>query len=510
MRRAWTVGIFALLLAGAGACGGDGRPAECEAIVEACHDIDPGSGPIHECHEFAEDEATTKEQCVAMSQECLATCTPLANTLFVGHEGQLVSYDIATGEERAGAVQSVTGPVDMQALEDGTIMVNLTGRNEILAVDPRTMLEVARIPSSGLDGVRPVHSYITDIHQAHQYWVAMNDGTDNMGNTAAFVDITPASQTRFQIRGEMALGHGHHKAAFSSTQARVVISNIGDCENVMSVYDYTDVTAIQTLATLTAADAGWTAADPGAGMFDPMFCDPTYARGVPPAPHGCATSTVSGKAYCNITSSGDMVVVDLDADPPTFTLLPTGGSGGGKTAAHPGGRYVYSVQESPRGICQIGQLAVVDAMTDTVVAEVPLGYTGPACTDDLTGTAAETANPDHLNFSADGLTMFVGIAGGFEVADARIDQLVVVDLTDPANPVQAPSIGVGVETGHSFQTLSGDGGHLFVVDSIDNTVTEVDVATRTAARTLTVAAMPRCAATYGDTEGPSHQTGPTQ
>src|SRR4051812_22157371 len=44
---------------------------------------------------------------------------PLAQTLFVAHEGSLVSYDIKTGKERPGAVQQVTTPTDMQALADG-------------------------------------------------------------------------------------------------------------------------------------------------------------------------------------------------------------------------------------------------------------------------------------------------------------------------------------------------------------------------------------------------------
>lgn len=430
----------------------------------------------------------------------------LENTLFVAHEGSLVSYDIATGEERPGTVTNVTGPVDMQALDDGTIMVNLSGRNEVLAINPVDMLEIARIPS-GMDAVRPVHSYVSPARGGKTYWVALNDGSMGTGNSAAFIDITPDSPTRFQRVGEIAAGVGHHKAAFSSTLERIVVSNIGDCDDVLTVYDYSNIAGIQPLATLTGAQAGFDAPDPGAGGFDPRFCDPTYQRGVPPSPHGCATSSVSGKAYCNITSSGDIAVVDIDASPPTFTLIPTAGQGGGKTAVHPGGRYVYSLQEEPRGGCDIGQLVVIDAMTDTVVTELVLGYTGPACADDLTGTAAETANPDHLTFGPNG-TLFVGVAGGFMVADARVDQHVVVDVSDPANPVQLDSIQMGMSTGHSADALSGDSSRLFCVDAVDNTITEVDVFTRAVVRTLTVGAMPKVVATYGTDEGPSEQTGP--
>jgi hypothetical protein len=53
------------------ACGDDS--SECEEIVEACHASDPGSGPIHECHENAE-EKWSKSECATNRQMCLAVC----------------------------------------------------------------------------------------------------------------------------------------------------------------------------------------------------------------------------------------------------------------------------------------------------------------------------------------------------------------------------------------------------------------------------------------------------
>ncbi len=44
----------------------------CERIAEACHEKDPGSGPVHECHEFS--EGTTDEKCAEKEDDCLATC----------------------------------------------------------------------------------------------------------------------------------------------------------------------------------------------------------------------------------------------------------------------------------------------------------------------------------------------------------------------------------------------------------------------------------------------------
>jgi hypothetical protein len=60
-------------LALAGGCGSDDSKAACEAIIEACHPVDPGSGPIHECHENAESK-WSNDQCTSMSAGCLAMC----------------------------------------------------------------------------------------------------------------------------------------------------------------------------------------------------------------------------------------------------------------------------------------------------------------------------------------------------------------------------------------------------------------------------------------------------
>ncbi len=112
-------------------------------------------------------------------------------------------------------------------------------------------------------------------------------------------------------------------------------------------------------------------------------------------------------------------------------------------------------------------------------------------------------------FAEGGNTLLVPTSGGFDVADARVDQLLVVDTSDPAAPVQLESIQVGVHTSHSAGALSGDGSTLFVVNAIDGTVSQVDIATREAT-TLEVGADPRVLATFGDQEGPSHQTGPVE
>lgn len=437
----------------------------------------------------------------------------LAQALFVGHEGTLNSYDIATGQERPGAVQNVAGPTDLQALADGTVMVNLTGRNEILAVDGRTLLESVRLPSSTLGGTRPVHSYISPERNGKRYWLSLNDGMGSVATTSSvrLVSLTPGS-TYLQPAGEVGLGIGHHKASFSATTERVVISNISDCSNVITVFDYSNPNSIMPLRTISAQELGWD------GSSRDKTCDPTYASGAPVSPHGCATSKLSGRAYCNLTSSGGIASIDVDATPPTFKVIPTGGAGAGYTKAHTSGRYIFSLQDSPRegdpahpgAKCQIGQLVVVDAMNDTIVKELPLLYKGPGCQDSLMGTDEETTEPSHMLLTADGKTLFVTAAGGYMVAAARVRQHLVVDVSDPRNPVQKPSIPVGTSNGYHGDALSGDGKFLFVANQVDGTVTQIDTATLSVTRTLTVKAKPSVLCTFGSTEGPGEQTGPIE
>lgn len=87
MRHAalFTSMLFVIIATALGACGPGatatdagghdaGSKPTCTQIFEACHPVDTGSGPAHECHEFAEAEATTEAQCQMRRTECLSAC----------------------------------------------------------------------------------------------------------------------------------------------------------------------------------------------------------------------------------------------------------------------------------------------------------------------------------------------------------------------------------------------------------------------------------------------------
>lgn len=438
----------------------------------------------------------------------------LAQAVFVVHDGVVSSWDIATGNERAGTVTNVPSPTDPTALSDGTILVNSSGAHVVVAIDGRTMLEKTRIPSSGTTGRRPVHAYLSPDRGGKQLYMALNDGQGGVANTntALFIHAKPGATNFLTVAGEVQVGLGHHKAAFSNTTDRVVITNIGDCSNVASVYDYSNPASITSLATFNAHQLGWD------GGSRATTCDPTFANGAPPAPHGCATSKLTGKVFCNLTANGTIIAIDVDRSPPDIKTIATSGSGSGYTAASLDGRYIYTLQESPRegepgaGPCQIGQLVAIDAMTEAVVREVPLFYDGAGCTRVLAGTDEGQAEPGHILVSSNGRTLYIGTAGAFGQTAARVRRELVVDITSPAQPVQQASITVGSSTGHHGDTLSGDGRHLFVAnnapDGGGNTVTQIDTATNQVVRTITAKTAPAAVTTFGTAEGPGYQTGP--
>jgi hypothetical protein len=53
-------------------------PLSCQDIVDACHEVDPGYGPMHDCHETAHD-VSTAEACDPVRDECVALCHAAAD-----------------------------------------------------------------------------------------------------------------------------------------------------------------------------------------------------------------------------------------------------------------------------------------------------------------------------------------------------------------------------------------------------------------------------------------------
>ena len=310
----------------------------------------------------------------------------------------------------------------------------------------------------------------------------------------------------------MRLGIGHHKVGFSTKRPRLAVSNIADCLDVVSVYDYEDPSDIKRIKTFSDADLGYDRSTPL------KTCDETGKAGVMLSPHGTGTSAATGRVYHFLTGTGQIAMFDVDAAVPTVKLLQTAGSGGASVKDLPGGRFMVVPQRGPRevyqrgdgSLCQVGQLAVVDAVAEKVAAQLPVFYGEPTCRTSIAGKPYERAALQYAMPSPDGKTVFVEIGTLYGppniIAESRF--VAVFDLSDPYRPIQLPSIPVGAGNDTREHALTGDGKQLLVTNSLDNSVSVIDVGSRQVVRTIPTVNKPFRVVTFSGQTGPSKPTGP--
>jgi YVTN family beta-propeller protein len=437
----------------------------------------------------------------------------------VSGRDQLVLHDLATGAELA-RFDAAGGSSDLLTLGSGVALSNHTAANEVLIIDLKRRSEIGRVPSSSLGGIRPVHMYLTPAVRGREYAVVLNDG-DQRGlakgerpkdSTLLLIDAVQSSPTFLKPMGEIRLGIGHHKAGFSTKRPRMAVSNISDCADVVSVYDYDDPSDITLVKTFSAADLGYDGSTPL------KTCDETGKAGVMLSPHGTGTSAATGRVYHFLTGTGQIAVFDIDADIPTVKLIQTAGSGGASVKDMPGGRFMVVPQRGPRevhqrgdgSLCQVGQLVVVDAVVEKVAAQLPAFYGEPTCRSSIAGQPHERAALQYAMPSADGKIVFVEVGTLYGppnvVAESRF--VAVFDLSDPYRPLQLPSIPVGAGNDTRDHALTGDGQLLLVPNSLDNSVSVIDVGLRQVVRTIPTMTKPSRVVTFLEGIGASKPAGP--
>jgi YVTN family beta-propeller protein len=439
--------------------------------------------------------------------------------LAVSGRDQLALHDLATGAELA-RFDAKGGSSDMAALPGGVVLSNHTSGNAVLLLDVKKSAEIGRIPSSSMGGTRPVHMYLTPSLAGKQFVVVLNDGREPRtgkaerpsDSTLLLIDAVQGSRSFLQPAGETRLGAGHHKVGFSMRRPRFAASNMADCADVVSVYDYANPSEIRLIKTFSAGDLGYDGSTPA------KSCDETGKRGQRLSPHGTGTSAASGHVYHFLTGTGQIAIFDIDAETPTVKLLQTSGSGGASVKDLPGGRFMVVPQRGPRELhqkadgapCQIGQLAVIDAMDEKLAAELPVFYGEPGCRTSLAGTPQERAALQYAMPSPDGRTLFVQVGALYAPPAAAPSSSIVAvfDVGDPYRPAQLPSIAVGAGDGTRDHAITGDGKLLIVPNNIDNSVSVIDVATRQVARTFATVVKPQRVVAFGDDTGPSKPVGP--
>src|SRR5260221_13299607 len=91
------------------------------------------------------------------------------------------------------------------------------------------------------------------------------------------------------------------------------------------------------------------------------------------------------------------------------------------------------------------------------------------------------------------------------VAESRF--VAVFDLSDPYRPVQLPSIAVGAGKQTREHALTGDGKLLLVTNSLDDSVSGIDIASRQVARPIATVSRPGRVVTLSEGIGPSKPAG---
>jgi YVTN family beta-propeller protein len=455
---------------------------------------------------------------IPLSPVALAQSATLDHVMLVVGRNEAGVYDVVSGREMSRI--PVTGAsLDTMAIGNGVALFNNTGGNQVIAVNLVDGKEIARIPSSSIGGTRPVHAYLSPMMANRQYFVVLNDGVEAntpfgeapTDSSLALIDVVPSSPTYLKPVGEVRLGHGHHKVAFSSTRARMVVSNIADCKDVLSVYDFSDPSAIKRVRSFEAKDFGFD------GSTAMRTCDATGRAGVRLGPHGVGTSAATGDAYHFITGTGQIAVINIDADAPTMSLIQTAGVGGSTAKDMPGGRFIVVPQRTPREVqdraggivCQIGQIAVIDAVERKLVAQTPMLYGDGNCTTSLVGKPEAAATASYLGFNKDGSRMFValGTLGGAQNAAATVDLTLVFDMSDPRRPRQLAPIRTQPRQGSDIVMASG-GRLAFIPNSAANTVSVVDTETLQVLQTVSTVEGPTRLSAFSRSTGPSKPVGP--
>ncbi len=456
---------------------------------------------------------------LALALSCLNAFGQTSQIAAISGRDQLALHDLATGAELA-RFDAPDGSSDLVALASGVALSNHTAGNEIVVIDLKRRAEIGRLPSSSLGGIRPVHMYLSPPTEGRQYVVVLNDGNERgtpkgerpKDSTLLLVDAAQSSPTFLKPLGETRLGIGHHKVGFSMKRPRLAVSNIADCSDVVSVYDYQNPSDIKLIKTFSAADLGYDGSTPL------KTCDETGKAGVMLSPHGTGTSAATGRVYHFLTGTGQIAIFDIDADVPTVKLVQTAGSGGASVKDLPGGRFMVVPQRGPRevyqradgSLCQVGQLAVIDAVAEKLAAQLPVFYGEPTCRTSIAGKPHERAALQYAIPSPDGKTVFVEIGTLYGppnvVAESRF--VAVFDLSDPYKPVQLDSIPVGAGNDTRDHALTGDGKLLLVPNSLDNSVSVIDTALRQVVRTIPTVTKPFRVVTFSEGTGPSKPVGP--
>ena len=423
------------------------------------------------------------------SCECggLGSCMlpPALTHLIVGSDATLAAMDLADPSAPEVTRRALEGPIDLlRRGEEGSgstpsvLWVSVPSRQQLVSiVDTRGVLQTPEMSSHGDPNLR-----LVDLHASTGRWLSVFEGV-GPADSGSFL----FGPSRAEAGPPIPLGPGHHTVTLVDAPRYALVTSTDDCDTVISVLDVSFPDVVVKRLSLAASQLGWDGSSPSA------TCDPNTPRPTDPHPSGCVVIPHGGgippTAACRLDGNGSLVLVDPHAS--TFQLLSTHGAGPGAMAVAPDveGR-LYLLQSLPRdgqgGLpCQVGQLAVVDNVTRTLVVEWPLLYDGSDCTRRLAS--------DEAGISPGGMIVYRNRLFVLPSTDAASisRQVLIMEMGSPARPVQLKSLAVGAGTGaRVYDGGTYDNPEIYLLDNVDATVTVIDPFAGMVTQTLHVLAHP--------------------
>jgi len=374
-------------------------------------------------------------------------------------EDLVAAFDLKTGKELAEF--EVRGRLsDLTVLPNQHVVLNHRAKSELVLFDARTRKEVTRLPSSRMGGVNPHHGYLLKTAKHTLYAVAHDGENRDKDSTVAFFEVLPQSPGLAFV-GEVRVGAGHHKLAHFPGQDWVSVSNINDCDQVLSVLDVSQPEQPRVTHVIGATQLGYT------GDGSEKRCDATGKQGRALRPHGAAAS--QRFHVHNFNGTGQMAVIKSDG---TVRVLDTQGSGGASGVALPDGSVVMT-QFAPReggagAACQVGQLAWVSATGDQL-QQIPVRMQ-PDCAQGSKG-----ARLGYASLAPDQKTLLLPLSTMGN--DAEPAKFVARMRLEDGKAVQLSSVAIGEQVGHRDHGWLPDGSLFVFPNGKGNTVSVVDPTT---------------------------------
>jgi uncharacterized repeat protein (TIGR04052 family) len=127
------------------ACG----EALCTTLGSFCHPVDPGSGPLHECHELG--HAGDAAACFERGRECFDRCS---EARAAASQPIQIEFEARVGEEEFGCDRVYSGvgssqvdaePQDLRFFVSDVRLIEASGRQEPVALDVRELWQTADV-----------------------------------------------------------------------------------------------------------------------------------------------------------------------------------------------------------------------------------------------------------------------------------------------------------------------------------------------------------------------------